>query len=155
MDKAKQIQCHQQLEKKTQRKSRWHNHSSHLLWKKRWFFSQLFRNYETWIYRSFWLAPAPLEASDKPGTSWMSGAWNELFLLLNIWVGNWYVFLWALRSGLEAEQEILEKVHESLTYQAFNIFWEIPLLCIERRRIIILGVRSHLKHANLQGDPRN
>ena len=43
----------------------------------------------------------------------------------------------------------------SLTYQAFNIFWEIPLLCIERRRIIILAVRSHLKHANLQGDPRN
>lgn len=98
--------------------------------KQRWFFSQLFRNYETWIYRSFWLAPAPLEASDKPGISWMSGAWNELLILLNIWFGNWYVFLWALRSGLEAEQEILEKVHHWHTKH---------LIFFERFRFFVLN----------------
>ena len=139
--------------KKTQRKSRWHNHSSHLLEKKVILYSVV---WQLWILDiSFFLTGTSSSWSiwqtrnqlDVRGLKWIVVTvehlvWKLICVFVSIKIRTWS---WTKNLGKGT----------SLTYQAFNMFWEIPLLCIERRRIIILGVRSHLKHANLQGDPRN
>lgn len=110
-----------------------------IFWKKRCFFTQLFRSSGYWIYRSFWLALLLKHLTNQESVGcqgpemhcwycWTSGLETDM------------CFLWALRSGLEAEGEILEKEHHWHTKHS---------MFIERFRFFLLNCAglSYWKYA--------